>query len=94
MESGLTVANDTEPSMRVTLRDVYALVMEMRSQLEKLNQNLPTTAEKLEKHEVETKEHLEDLEARLRKVEARMWQIFGIAGFLAAAMPLLLKLMP
>lgn len=86
--------DNTEPSMRVTLRDVYALVMDMRSQLEKLNQNLPTTAEKLEKHEQETKEHLDDLEARLRKVEARMWQIFGVAGFLAAAMPLILRLMP
>ena len=88
------MSTDTEPSMRVTLRDVYALVMEMRSQLEKLNQNLPTTADKLEKHEAETKEKFDDLELRVRKVEARMWQILGVAGFLAAAMPIILKLMP
>ena len=80
--------------MRVTLRDVYTLVMEMRSVLEKLNQNLPTTAERLEKHEEETKEQIADLESRLRRVEARMWQILGIAGFLAAAMPIVLRLMP
>jgi len=80
--------------MRVTLRDVYTLVMEMRTVLEKLNQNLPTTAERLEKHEEETKEQITDLETRLRKVEARMWQILGIAGFLAAAMPIVLRLLP
>jgi len=80
--------------MRVTLRDVYTLVMEMRTVLEKLNQNLPTTAERLEKHEEETKEQIADLETRLRKVEARMWQILGIAGFLAAAMPIVLRLLP
>lgn len=88
------MSNDTEPSMRVTLRDVYALVMEMRSQLEKLNQNLPTTAEKLQKHEQETKEKFDDLESRLRKVEANMWKIFGVAGFLAAAMPIILRFLP
>jgi len=80
--------------MRVTLRDVYTLVMEMRTVLEKLNQNLPTTAERLEKHEEETKEQIADLETRLRRVEARMWQILGIAGFLAAAMPIVLRLLP
>ena len=80
--------------MRVTLRDVYTLVMEMRTVLEKLNQNLPTTAERLEKHEEETKEQIADLETRLRKVEARMWQILGIAGFLAAAIPIVLRLLP
>ena len=68
--------------------------MEMRTVLEKLNQNLPTTAERLEKHEEETKEQIADLETRLRKVEARMWQILGIAGFLAAAMPIVLRLLP
>ena len=47
---------DQEPSMRVTLRDVYTIVMDLKSQLEKLNQNLPTTAQRLEEHEKETKE--------------------------------------
>ena len=86
------MADNTEPSMRVTLRDVYTLVMDMRSQLEKLNQNLPTTAQKLEEHEAETRAKFDDLEIRLRKVEANMWRIFGVAGFLAAAMPIILRL--
>lgn len=83
-----------EPSMRVTLRDVYALVMEMRSQLEKLNQNLPTTSQKLEEHERETVKRFDDIEERLRKVEMRVWQIMAIAGFISAGMPLVVRLLP
>ena len=83
--------SEPEPSMRVTLRDVYTIVMDLKSQLEKLNQNLPTTAQKLEDHEKETKEQFEDFENRLRVVEKRMWQILGIAGFLAASMPILVR---
>ena len=82
---------DQEPSMRVTLRDVYTIVMDLKSQLEKLNQNLPTTAERLAEHEKETKEQFEDFENRLRVVEKRMWQILGIAGFIAAAMPIIVR---
>ena len=83
--------SDQEPSMRVTLRDVYTIVMDLKSQLEKLNQNLPTTAERLAEHERETKEQFEDFENRLRVVEKRMWQILGIAGFIAAAMPIIVR---
>ena len=82
---------EQEPSMRVTLRDVYTIVMDLKSQLEKLNQNLPTTAQKLEDHEQETKAQFEDFEARLRAVGRRVWQVFGVAGFVAAAMPLLVR---
>ena len=83
--------SEQEPSMRVTLRDVYTIVMDLKSQLEKLNQNLPTTAERLAEHEKETKEQFEDFENRLRVVEKRMWQILGIAGFIAAAMPIIVR---
>lgn len=83
--------SEQEPSMRVTLRDVYTIVMDLKSQLEKLNQNLPTTAQRLEEHEKETKDQFEDFESRLRAVERRVWQIFGVAGFVAAAMPLLIR---
>jgi len=82
---------DQEPSMRVTLRDVYTIVMDLKSQLEKLNQNLPTTAQRLEEHEKETKEQFEDFEDRLRAVERRIWQIFGVVGFVAALTPVIVN---
>ena len=39
---------DIEPSLRITLKDVYTQVQEMKSLLERLAENLPTTTQKLE----------------------------------------------
>ena len=84
---------DTEPSLRITLKDVYTQVQEMKSLLERLAENLPTTTQKLEEHEQETAKIFADHENRIRKLEMRMWQIVGIAGFVAAGMPIILKFM-
>jgi len=85
---------DTEPSLRITLKDVYSQVQEMKSLLERLAENLPTTTQKLEEHEKETSKIFADHEARIRRLEMRMWQILGIAGFLAAIIPLLVQFIP
>jgi hypothetical protein len=84
---------DTEPSLRITLKDVYTQVQEMKSLLERLAENLPTTTQKLEEHEQETAKIFADHENRIRKLEMRMWQIVGIAGFVAAGMPIILQFM-
>ena len=84
---------DTEPSLRITLKDVYTQVQEMKSLLERLAENLPTTTQKLEEHEQETGKIFADHENRIRKLEMRMWQIVGIAGFVAAGMPIILQFM-
>ena len=84
---------DTEPSLRITLKDVYTQVQEMKSLIERLAENLPTTTQKLEEHEKETGKIFADHEARIRKLEMRMWQILGIAGFVAAGMPIILQFM-
>lgn len=84
---------DTEPSLRITLKDVYTQVQEMKSLLERLAENLPTTTQKLEEHEQETSKIFADHESRIRKLEMRVWQIIGIAGFVAAGMPIILQLM-
>ena len=85
---------DTEPSLRITLKDVYSQVQEMKSLLERLAENLPTTAQKLDEHEKETSKIFADHEARLRKLEMRMWQIMAIASFVAAGMPIIVRLIP
>lgn len=84
---------DTEPSLRITLKDVYTQVQEMKSLLERLAENLPTTTQRLEEHERETNKIFADHEARIRKVEMRVWQIMAVAGFVAAGMPVLLRVM-
>ena len=84
---------ETEPSLRITLKDVYTQVQEMKSLIERLAENLPTTTQKLEEHEKETAKIFADHEARIRKVEMRVWQIMAVAGFVAAGMPIVLNLM-
>jgi hypothetical protein len=83
---------DTEPSLRITLKDVYTQVQEMKSLIERLAENLPTTTQRLEEHERETARIVADHEARIRKVEMRVWQIMAVAGFVAAGMPLIIKM--
>jgi hypothetical protein len=85
---------DTEPSLRITLKDVYTQVQEMKSLIERLAENLPTTTQKLEEHEQETAKIFADHETRIRKLEMRMWQILGISGFLVAILPLLTRFIP
>ena len=75
------------------MKDVYSQVQEMKSLLERLAENLPTTAQKLEEHEQETRLMLQDHETRIRKVEMRIWQIMAIAGFIAAGMPIIISLL-
>jgi hypothetical protein len=84
---------DIEPSLRITLKDVYTQVQEMKSLIERLAENLPTTTQKLEEHERETGKIFADHEARIRKVEMRVWQIMAVAGFVAAGMPILVRMM-
>lgn len=75
------------------MKDVYTQVQEMKSLIERLAENLPTTTQKLEEHEQETAKIFADHEARIRKVEMRVWQIMAVAGFVAAGMPIVLNLM-
>ena len=75
------------------MKDVYTQVQEMKSLLERLAENLPTTTQKLEEHERDTAKIFADHEARIRKVEMRVWQIMAVAGFVAAGMPIIVKMM-
>ena len=80
-----------EPSARITLKEVYAQVQEMKSLLEKLANSLPSMSEQLDELEAEVKEQLQDHEKRIRVTEKRVWQIMAIAGFVSALMPLIVR---
>lgn len=84
---------DIEPSLRITLKDVYTQVQEMKSLIERLAENLPTTTQRLEEHERDSAKVFADHEARIRKVEMRVWQIMAVAGFVAAGMPIIVRMM-
>lgn len=80
-----------EPSARITLKEVYAQVQEMKSLLEKLANSLPSMSKQLDDLEAEVKEQLQDHEKRIRVTEKRVWQIMAIAGFVSALMPLIVR---
>ena len=64
---------DESGAVRVSMRDIYAEVQRQGRLLEKIANALPDSEDKIEDHE-----------ARIRKLEMRMWQAIGGFGFLAA----------
>ena len=76
--------NDPETAtVKVSMRDIYLEVQRQGKLLEQIASSLPTQESKVEDHE-----------ARIRRLEMRMWQSVGAFGLLAAAMPWLVRLMP
>ena len=76
------------------MKELYIQVQKIQSMLEKLTAQLPSISDKLDELEEDVNIRLNDHEARLRKIEMRMWQGLGILSFLFAVVPLLLSLMP
>ena len=69
-------------AVRVSMRDIYAEVQRQGRLLEKIANALPDSEDKIEDHE-----------ARIRKLEMRMWQAIGGFGFLAAVVSPLVAVM-
>ena len=69
-------------AVRVSMRDIYAEVQRQGRLLEKIANALPDSEDKIEDHE-----------ARIRKLEMRMWQAIGGFGFLAAIVSPLVAVM-
>ena len=67
------MADEDHGAVRVSMRDIYAEVQRQGRLLEKIANALPDSEDKIEDHE-----------ARIRKLEMRMWQAIGGFGFLAA----------
>ena len=67
------MADEETGAVRVSMRDIYAEVQRQGRLLEKIANALPDSEDKIEDHE-----------ARIRKLEMRMWQAIGGFGFLAA----------
>jgi hypothetical protein len=59
--------------------------------LEKLTMQLPSISDQLDELEKDVNVRLNDHEARLRRIEMRMWQLFGGLGLTAAVVPWLLS---
>lgn len=81
-----------ESTARITLKELYIQVQKIQSMLERLEGQLPGIAEKLDDLERDVNSRLNDHEARLRKVEMRMWQAIGVLSFAFAILPTLIGL--
>ena len=79
-----------ESSTRITLKELYIQVQKIQSMLEKLSNQLPSIADKLDELEKDVTNRLDDHERRLRTVEMRMWQAIGILSFAFAVIPMLI----
>ena len=76
------MAENTDSTVvRVSMKDVYLQVQKIQSMLEKLAAELPDSEAKIDDHE-----------QRIRKLEMRMGWAVGVFGLLAAAMPLIVRL--
>jgi len=88
------VTDDSTGSFRVTMRHVWEEQQEMKRMLQKVSDQLPNVAQKLETHERETHKILTDHESRLRQVEQRLWKVFGAIAILAGAAPFVARMIP
>lgn len=88
------MTTDEGGSFRVTMRHLWEEQQEMKRLLQKVSDQLPNVAMKLEVHERETHKILTDHESRLRAVEQRLWKVFGAIALIAGAAPFLARLMP
>jgi len=85
--------NEDTGSFRVTIRHVWEEQQEMKRLLQRVSDQLPAVAEKLEQHEEDTGEILRDHESRLRQVEQRLWKVFGAIAIIAGAAPFVARLL-
>lgn len=79
----MTATEDSGPGFRVTLKDVYGDVQDIKATLGALKDALPNQAAQITDHE-----------KRLRALETRVWAAIGGFGLLAAAAPYLSRLIP
>ena len=83
---------DDEPALKVTLKDVYTDMQEMKTLLQSVAAQLPSHIQQTEKDLVDIRKDTSDHERRIRGLETRMWAAVGAFGLIAAASPYISKL--
>lgn len=85
---------ETNGSARISVKEVYLELQQLRSSVEKIANSLPGMKDQLDDLERDVNRKLSDHEQRLRKVEMRIWQGMALVSAIAALTPILLNLMP
>ena len=85
---------ETNGSARISVKEVYLELQQLRSSVEKIANSLPGMKDQLADLERDVNRKLSDHEERIRKVEMRIWQGMALVSAIAALTPILLNLMP
>lgn len=88
------MAEETNGSARISVKEVYLELQQLRSSVEKIANSLPGMKDQLADLERDVNRKLSDHEERIRKVEMRIWQGMALVSAIAAVTPILLNLMP
>lgn len=88
------MAEETNGSARISVKEVYLELQQLRSSVEKIANSLPGMKDQLDDLERDVNRKLSDHEQRLRRVEMRIWQGMALVSAIAALTPILLNLMP
>ena len=88
------MAEETNGTARISVKEVYLELQQLRSSVEKIANSLPGMKDQLDDLERDVNRKLSDHEQRLRKVEMRIWQGMALVSAIAAVTPILLNLMP
>lgn len=84
---------ETNGSARISVKEVYLELQQLRSSVEKIANSLPGMKEQLDDLERDMNCKLSDHEQRIRRVEMRIWQGMALVSAIAAVTPILLNLM-
>ena len=85
---------ETNGSARISVKEVYLELQQLRSSVEKIANSLPGMKDQLADLERDVNRKLSDHEERIRRVEMRIWQGMALVSAIAAITPILLNLMP
>ena len=88
------MAEETNGSARISVKEVYLELQQLRSSVEKIANSLPGMKDQLDDLERDVNRKLSDHEERIRRVEMRIWQGMALVSAIAALTPILLNLMP
>lgn len=71
------MAEEIEPAVKITLKDVWAAQVETSKQVARLVDQLPDHVKQTQDDLAEVRAVAADHEARLRKLEQRIWMAIG-----------------
>lgn len=87
------MVDETNGSARISVKEVYLELQQLRSSVEKIANSLPGMKEQLDDLERDVNRKLSDHEERLRRVEMRVWQAMAVVAVVAAVFPTIINMM-